>query len=199
MLSSSGVSATGAVEAAGRVGAGVSGMLWVEIGEGGEVLVVVGGALLLPRMLIEGIFLLIAEVIFWMGLGSLAGGGVGGLGLCCFPAAFAERPAHLFFVGGFDSVSGLSSSREMVLGEVVGSQGHVRFRGWADWECVLGPMVMPNAGRRLVREAMLDHCAAARPLLTSLTLKGGAGAGGCDVDGCMERVSSGLTIGMTVR
>ena len=57
------------------------------------------------------------------------------------------------------------------------------------------PMVMPNAGRRLARVVMLDHCAAARPLSTLLMLKGGAGAGGCNVDGCVERVSSGLTIG----
>ena len=122
----------------------MSGVLWVEIGEGGEVLVEIGRALLLPQTLIEGIFLLIAEVIFWMGLGALAGGGIGGLGLHCFPVAFVERPARLFFVGGFYNVSGLSSSREMVL---------VRFGGWADRERMLGPMAVFYSPPRVSMES----------------------------------------------
>lgn len=84
-----------------------------------------------------------------MGLRSLVGRGVGGLGLCCFPAAFEEGPAtcsgwdivacsraglvaRLFFAGGFVNVSGLSSSRVVILGEVVGSWGRVKVRGWMD-------------------------------------------------------------------
>jgi hypothetical protein len=78
-----------------------------------------------------------------MGLRSLAGGGVSGLGLHHLPVAFVEVPAmgsgcgvvmgsggglvaHLFFVGGLANASGLSSLRVMVLGEAVGSQGCVR-------------------------------------------------------------------------
>jgi hypothetical protein len=42
----------------------MSGMPWVESWDCGEVLVVAGGALLLPPTLIKGILFLIAEVIF---------------------------------------------------------------------------------------------------------------------------------------
>src|ERR1700692_446077 len=89
--SSLAVSVTGAMEATGHVGTDGSGVLWVGSWGCGDVLVA-ACALLLLQTLIEGIFFLIAEVIFWMGLRSLVGGGVGGLGLCCFPAAFVEGP-----------------------------------------------------------------------------------------------------------
>jgi hypothetical protein len=147
-----------------------------------------------------------------MGLGSLAGGGVGGLGLRRLPAAFAEGPAtgsgggpvgsgrgltaRLFFAGGFANVSGLSPSRVMVLGEVVGSRGRVRFGGRMDRERVLCPVVMPKAGRRLARTAMSDRCAAARLSSTSLTFRGRTGAKGRDTGGAEERVSSWLSIGV---
>jgi hypothetical protein len=129
-----------------------------------------------------------------MGLGPLPGGGVGGLGFCCFPAAFAEGPARLFFAGGFANMSGLSSSRVVVLGEAVGSWGQVRFDGWADQKCVLSPVVIPKAGERLVRSVTSDHCAAARLLSTSLTLRGWTDAGGWVVGRGEERVSSWSTI-----
>ena len=66
-----------------------------------------------------------------------------GLGLHCCPAALVESPAmgpvwslmsgsrqglaacH-FFTGGFARTSGLSLLRVMVLGEAVGSRGHVK-------------------------------------------------------------------------
>lgn len=126
--------------------------------------VVPGWALLLKRMFIAEVFLLMAEVILCIGLGSLAAGGVAGLGLPCLPAAFAEGPAkgswsgsvvgsgsvlmgRLFFADGFAGTSGLSPSRVTVLGDVVGSRGHVRLVGRMDRERVLCTVVMPKAGR----------------------------------------------------
>jgi hypothetical protein len=51
---------------------------------------------------------------------------------------------------------------------------------------VLGPVLMPKAGRRMAWAATSDHCVAVRILSMSLTFRGCTGAGSQDVGGDEE-------------
>ncbi|KIM82145.1 hypothetical protein PILCRDRAFT_88645 [Piloderma croceum F 1598] len=98
-----------------------------------------------------------------MGLGSLVGGGVSGLGLHCFPVAFMERPARLFFVGGFVNMSGLSSLRVMIWrmggsGACVGSDGDAQCRQEVGVDSNVGSLCSSEAVVNIIDAQRLNGC-----------------------------------------